>query len=356
MNAAELAAQFERFAQRECGTSPLYRRLAGGTAADPELLAIALTGDHGPKPNLFLASVHYLLLREAAADSGPDGTGSRAMLARFYPTLSGTEPTAGDPFPPFREYCLEHEAALRQLMSERLVQTNEVSRGAVLFAAYSWLSPRLGKRPLALIEVGASAGLLLFWDRYSYDFGDGQRHGDTASPVGIRCPLRGPLRPPAAAIRPEVRSRVGIDLNPVDVRDADVALWLRALVWGDQAERAGRLRAAIGVVTETPPRLIAGDALQVLPAVLASIPEDVLPVVFHSHTLNQFPPAARAEFDGLLASHSQAREIWRISMEWLTRPENPELEVSLYAGGARRETHTLAGYEAHGDWLEWLEA
>ena len=46
-------------------------------------------------------------------------------------------------------------------------------------------------RPLALIEVGASAGLNLLFDRYGYDYGAGRSAGDPSAPVRFTCALRG---------------------------------------------------------------------------------------------------------------------------------------------------------------------
>jgi len=361
---SELAQRFRRFAQRECDASPLYRRLAEGVADAPDLLAIAATGGVGPKPNLFLAAVQYLLLQDHEADCHADDRPPQRAesgnekpigisLSDFYPTVSHADPPPGDPYPFFHAFCLRHEKALRHLMTERLVQTNEVNRSAVLFAAYGWLAPRLEQRPLALIELGTSAGLLLLWDKYRYDYGDGSWHGALASPVAIRCLLRGAVRPPLLDAQVNVVSRTGIDLSPVDPRDADEAMWLQALVWGDQRERAERLRGALSVALQEPPKLVPGDALQELPAVLGAVPAGVVPLVFHSHTLNQLTPDARAEFHGLLSSQSRERDIWHISMEWLSGGEWPELEVSRYSQGTLRERHTLARYGAHGDWLEW---
>lgn len=366
MDMSELAQRFRRFAQRECDASPLYRRLAEGVADAPDLLAIAATGNAGPKPNLFLAAVHYLLLRDHEADCSCDNhrppqraeSGKEKpigiSLSDFYPTVSHADPPPGDPYPFFHAFCLRHEKALRHLMTERLVQTNEVNRSAVLFAAHGWLTSRIEQRPVALIELGTSAGLLLFWDKYRYDYGDGRWHGALASPVAIRCLLRGAVRPPLSDALVNVVSRTGIDLSLVDAREADEALWLQALIWGDQRERAERLRGALSVALQEPPKLVTGDALQELPAVLGAIPAGVVPLVFHSHTLNQFTPDARAEFHGLLSSQSRDRDIWRISMEWPSGGEHPELEASLYSRGALCERHSLARYGAHGDWLEWI--
>jgi hypothetical protein len=223
-----LARRFAGFAQRECHASPLYEQLALGIADDPQLLAIATQARQDqPTPNLFLAAVHFLLLQ-----------GLPHPLAAFYPSLSPTTPSAEDPYPSFHAFCLEHAEAIRSLIGTRLVQTNEVQRCACLLPAFTHVAARTGGRPLALVEIGASAGLNLLWDRYGYDYGDERRCGDANSPVQLACSIHGGLHPPLPAALPTVATRVGLDLHPLDVRDPDAALWLRALVWPDEVGRA----------------------------------------------------------------------------------------------------------------------
>jgi hypothetical protein len=344
-NLDDLARQFERFARLECERSPLYRRLALGVAGDPDLLSLAAPGQAGPKPNLLLASAHYLLLK-----------GERHRLAAFYPSVSGSAPPSENPYPDFRAFCLEHAAQIHDLMATRRVQTNEVARCAFLLPAFCLLALREPGRPLATVEVGASAGLLLLWDQYDYDYGDGRHYGSPESPLQLRCALRGSLRPPLLAALPAVAARVGIDLHPVDVRDPDEALWLRALVWGDQPERAERLRQAIAVAHRRPPRLVAGDALDALPEVLAGLPPEATTVVFHSHTMNQFIPEARRQFEKLLATYSARKVIYRLSLEGSPSGGQAQsaMELSVFTSGQKLEQQLLAYYHPHGEWLEWL--
>src|SRR5262245_59382616 len=146
-----LAQTFRRFGERECvPSSPLYGRLAIGIAGDAELLAIAATARARPVPNLFLAAVQFLLLQ-----------GIEHPLAAFYPGISGGTGgnPADDPFPVLCAFCLEHAGAIEQLLMTRRVQTNEVRRCACLLPAFAIAARRLGDRPLALVEIGASAGL-----------------------------------------------------------------------------------------------------------------------------------------------------------------------------------------------------
>ena len=68
---------------------------------------------------------------------------------------------------------------VRGVMRSRATQTNEAARCAALLPLLGLLDG-----PLALIEVGASAGLCLYPDRYSYDY-DGRPVG--ADPARSTC-------------------------------------------------------------------------------------------------------------------------------------------------------------------------
>jgi hypothetical protein len=360
-----LARRFERFARLEChGSSPLYERLSLGIAADPDLLALAAHARAGqPAPNLFLGAVHALLLG-----------GVQHPLARFYPSLTPHPDGEGAPNPPFRDFCLEHAAQIRALIATRLVQTNEVRRCALLLPAFAMVAQRAEGRPLAVIEAGASAGLNLLWDRYAYDYGDGAVAGDPSSPVRITCTVQGPHRPPIPASMPRVVARMGIDLNPIDVRDMDAVAWLRALIWPEHSERAALLERAVAVARAGPPSLLAGDALTVLPGVLDGVPENATICVVHTHTLNQFSPEARERFTELMDAHGARRDLYRISIADLFRDggvpgqspdrrglgnrtgspiqEHPLLGLVAYENGVKQE-QVLAACDGHGRWIAW---
>lgn len=151
-----LASRFIRFAREQCHNySPLYEKLAMGISRDRDILALAaMCRKEQPVPNLFLGSVHFLLQN-----------GARDPLSTFYPNLGGEPPPDEDPYPAFRAFVLQHREDIFTLISTRLVQTNEVRRSACLFPAFGVIAGRAGGKPLSLIEVGASAGLNLLWDR-----------------------------------------------------------------------------------------------------------------------------------------------------------------------------------------------
>lgn len=336
---------FLHFARIECpGSSPLYERLSYAIAKDDELLSLASHARLGqPIPNMLFAAVQYLLLG-----------GVQHRLAAFYPGLIEAAADSDDPFPVFRAFCLEHASTITMLLRTRLVQTNEVRRCACLLPAFGMIAEQDALRPLALVEVGTSAGLNLFWDRYCYDYGAASTYGDVTSPVVLRCELRGSGRLPAIKQLPKVAARIGIDLHPVDVRNADETQWLRALIWPEHAERVELLQRALEVARQEPPKMIAGDALDVLPGALREIPLDTTLCVVHSMTLNQFSREGRARFAELLAEQSRRSPIFEVSFEYRQREAPPQLEVISYGDGERTKVTLLARCQPHGKWIEWV--
>jgi hypothetical protein len=112
------------------------------------------------------------------------------------------------------------------------------------------------------------------------------------------------------------------------------------------------LTIAAQVARHDPPRLLAGNALDLLPAVLATIPRDHAVCVFHTHTINQFPPEDRVRLAVLLAEQAIGRRLHRVALEWLGET-HPRLELIAYQDSGPRE-QLLAYCGSHGEWLEWL--
>jgi hypothetical protein len=340
MNLDVLVQRFERFATLECkGSSPLYERLCTRIARDQDLLRLAAYARKGqPVPNLLLAAVHFLLLK-----------GAKHSLASFYPSLN-SQPTEGDPYPAFREFCLENRAAIIELISNRLVQTNEVQRSACLLPAFDLAAQG---RPLSLIEIGSSAGLNLLWDRYEYDYGDGKRYGISGSPVQISCELRGELRPLLSVALPAVDSRIGVDLNPIDVTNLEAVLWLRALVWPEHRKRAELLINALNLVRQDPPSLLAGNALDLLPGLLKKSEPETQPCVFHSFTVNQFSIPDRERLADIFRGFGAKRDLAVVSIEWSSEHRTPRIFLTFYRRGEKTEK-LLAYCDGHANWIEWL--
>jgi len=340
----DVAAEFEWYADWAADISPLYERLARGVAGDPDLLDIAAAAPEGqPAPQLLLAAVQNLLL-----------DGADHPLAEHYPTCTDDPVSPGevDPFPRFRSFCLDRETAIRDTVASRRVQTNEVGRSAVLFPAFARVARR-STDSLALVEVGASAGLNLCWDRYRYEYGDDGVHGDPDSSVVVESAVRGERGPPFPDTVPGVVHRVGVDLNPLDAADDDDARWLRSLVIPDQRARRERLAAAIDLVARDPPDLVAGDALDVLPAVLDEVPDEGALCVFSTLTLYQLGEDAIVELRDLLTERSRERTVHWLSDDLSADRDVPTYRHATLSGGDMEATQ-IAAYESYGEWVRWL--
>jgi hypothetical protein len=350
---AELADRFERFANETAGSSPLYAALCHGLAARPEAASVLLRAPRRQqRPNLLLAAVHDLLL-----------TGLEHPLAAYYPSVGGARPVDGEAVGTLLDLLDGHAEAVAARIATRSTQTNEVGRCAALWPAVHRIAAA-DDRPLALVELGASAGLLLHLDRYRYDLGG--QGGDPDAAVRIAPTLRGPV--PAVTADVRIDSRVGIDLAPLDASDEDDARWLCACVWPEETARLERLRAALGVAAHhADVELRTGDLVRTLPSTLAQVPDDHLPCVLHSATLAYLGAEDRQAVTETLAEVGRERDLARISLEgpflppfddWDERqaPDDPPyfvLGLTTWVQGRRRD-ELLGRLHPHGAWLRWF--
>lgn len=307
------ADRYAAFAVREAhGVSPAYERLALAVAGDEEVLArLGTLPPARQQPNLLFAVVRLL--------GGPVD-----------------DPAA------FPGFVVANWPAVEAEMWTRATQTNEAGRCALLLPVLAAL-----QQPLALLEVGASAGLCLYPDRYAYRYGD--RTLGSGEPV-LDCTLTGRTPPER---RPEVVWRAGLDLNPLDVTDpADVA-WLEALIWPEHTDRRARLRAAAAIAAADPPVLVRGDLADDLPSLAAQAPADATLVVFHSSVLYQVPPDRRTRFRGTvsrLPGHWIAVE----APEVLPYDELPPAPDATLHNVLALDGTPLAWTQAHGRSMTWF--
>ena len=249
---------YEGFAVCEAaGNSPTYERLAQGVAASAEIIErLDTLPEEKRQPNLLFASTRAM---GGPVDS-PDA---------------------------FISWVLENWDALATTMRTRRTQTNEARRCATLLPFITSV-----EGPLALLEVGASAGLCLYPDRWQYRYAD-VRVGDPDAPL-LTCDPVGAFTAPVRV--PEVMWRAGLDLNPLDVTDTEDVRWLEALIWPEQVERRALLHEALAIAQDDPALLMAGDLNDDLTTLAAQAPSDATLVVFHSAVLTYVTPAQRRRF------------------------------------------------------------
>jgi hypothetical protein len=245
----QISAQYRRFAEQEAsGKSPLYQALALGVAGDAAILGFLQTLPPAKRqPNLLFAAVRHV-------------TGTPSDWAGFRCSL------------------LTHLDAVRRVMLTRSTQTNEPARCATLLPVLARLP-----QPLALIEVGASAGLCLLPDHYGYDYGRVSLRPATTAPV-FACTANEAT--PIPSTMPRIVWRAGLDINPIDIADPEQAGWLETLVWPEQTQRLSNLRAAMQVAMAARPDIrkgnLLGDALKHL---CAEAPNEATLVIFHTAVL-----------------------------------------------------------------------
>ena len=214
------------------------------------------------------------------------------------------------------------------------------------------------------MDVGASAGLNLLCERYRIDYGATGATGPSDSPVRIACRIAGG-NPPIAGTLPPLVSRIGIDRSPIDLTDPDDARWLLACVWPDTG-RLERTGAAIRMAQEDVPKVIAGDANEVLPAVLGDLPSGANAVITTTWVFAYFSPEDRVRFVKLLEAESHSRTLAWLSAEGAgtvaafaanVSPDDVArshdvLGASIFEGGQARH-HFLGFVHEHGAWIDW---
>jgi hypothetical protein len=304
------------------GTSPLYERVAVALSESGEALrAIEAAPARKRHPMVILAALHDLAL-----------AGRAPALAAAYAAADG-DAAAGAAI----DTLLRMTDSVVALAVRRKTQTFETARCAVLYPAVAEAARRVGANAVGLIDVGRSAGLNLHVDRVGITYSNGQTLGDPSSPVQLSSSIVGD-RPLATRAMPEVVARVGIDLDPVDVTDAEDARWLRACLSPDQPERIARLDAEMALAATTPPLLLRGNAVEVLPDAVARVPADALPIATTTWALSRFPLESRLRFLHRLDDAAAGRAVAWVSAEGVgVAPAIPTL------GDRRASGHSIIG-------------
>ena len=309
---------YVRFARHEAhGVSATYEAFALAVAADDSLLQF-LGALPQPKrqPNLLFAAVRHLTGVPSSAEA-------------------------------FVAYATQHGDAVRRVMLTHSTQTNEPARCATLLPVLSRL-----RQPIALVEVGAAAGLCLLPDRYAYRYNDGPTLGASSAGAPV-FPCTANATTPIPARVPHVAWRAGLDLNPVDPTNDKHVDWLETLIWPEQHDRVARLRAALRIAARDRPAVHSGDLLTDLAALADTAPADATLVVFHSAVLGYVADrAARARFP------EQVRELDAV---WISNEAPGVFPEFLDGGQAPRNRFLLAvdgvpvaATGPHGQSIDWL--
>jgi hypothetical protein len=289
----------------------LYAELCRRYARDP-LAAEIVSQARGRGPLALLAGLHFLVLAGQASWEDP---------------------------------LAQHADFLADFVRRQGVQTNEVQRMWVLLPVF--LHATRGAVAVDIVELGASGGLNLVFDRYRYVY----EHGDWG-PRNATLALSGMERTPLPASLfthgLPVRSRIGIDRAPVDVTTPEGARLLESFVWAGQTERSARLRAAIDVVRDDPPTIVRGDITEALPGLLSELPEGGVTLVFQSSVFEYVHPSGRRRVREAL--DTSGRDVVFISTGQ-PRADPRSWGIRIYRPGREREFVGHADY--HGTWLDY---
>lgn len=259
---------------------------------------------------------------------------------------------APDPWLAFREVLADRGEWVARFIRKRTVQTNEVQRCWVLLPLFLRVA-QVAQRPLDLIELGTSAGLNLYWDRYHYRYEAGT-WGDPAASLQLGGEERSPVPAALLDVRVEVPRRCGIDLNPLDVTTEEGVRLLRS--FDSREEHRTRLQAAAETLRPDPPELLRGDYLDVLPTLLAERDAAALTVVFQTLSTVYLSDEQRARLSSIV--EVAAREG---PLAWISTPTPEEhgqrggdypLEIAAWPGIAR---HISARMNVRAEWMEWVE-
>lgn len=262
-----------------------------------------------------------------------------ADLARVYPPQNAGE----DDLWQVVAQKLVTKAAFINRFIDSPPQTNEVRRAAVLVAAGHWLAARYGL-PMRVLELGASAGLNLMWDRFAVSV-QGQVFGPAEAALTLVPEWQGPLPPQT---RPVVERRRGVDLNPLDPNED--ALRLRAYLWPDQPERMTLTNAAIACSTVSVDK---ADAIEWLDGQLEATPGQ-LRLIYHTIAWQYFPHPVQAKGTALIegagaAATANTPLAW-FGMEADDNPDGAGLSLRLWPGN---ETLSMGRVDFHGRWVKW---
>lgn len=294
---------------------------------------------HDAIPLRLAAAVHRIVL------SGRD-----ERLARHYPSVGGKP--GHDFTADFIAYMRDHIDEIDLALTQQ-VQTNEVGRSIVHLTMSHWLTTQ-DIATFDLLELGASAGLNLNFDKY-YACSGQLRMGDSQSAVRFMGDYftHTPNLPKTGA---QVHRKRGVDISPLDVTQSEDETRLLSFFWPDQKARIERTRAAIEIAKVSPPLVDSASADIWLQQQL-SRPFERATVVFHSIVWQYLGAGTQNGVREALASGAQ-RATPQTPLLWVRmEPAGPvaDVQVDVWDGSSLEPIHSrLAEVGYHGQNMNWL--
>ena len=237
---------------------------------------------------------------------------------------------------------------MKQIFQEKLVQTNEVRRSAYLYPLIASIYEH-EQKPLALIEIGSSAGLLLALDYYNYCYNNDLRINLHEHPFTIQSVNKGNPLPITIKTKPEIKERIGIDLNVVNLQNPDEYRWMQALIWPEHQERRQQFMEAKEINESVEKVMLEGDAIQLLSKAIQLINKNHQIVIFHTHVANQLPKEVKESLIDVLKKESTIRPLYHI----YNNLYDMDLHQDYISHGEVQSVRILPKPDGHARWFYW---
>lgn len=296
-------------------------------------------------------------LLEWPGDPQADALALRVAGALHRAVLENADPELGRAYRAHRIAPAQADAALAR-QQDRLAeylqsppQTNDPQRAAVLLGGFQVIAART-HRPLAICEIGASAGLNQVWDAYSYIFETWRWCLREPAPLTLRAEWQGGT-PPLAPL--EVHSRAACDIAPIDLGDEAQCRRLLSYIWADQDARLRRVAAAIAYARAQKVAVERRDAGAFIERQLAARPDNAAFVLYHSIVWQYIPQAEQRAITRAMKqagrNASEAAPLAWLAFEPGDARDGADLTLTLWPGG---KSTRLAEGDYHGRWVRWL--
>lgn len=220
-----------------------------------------------------------------------------------------------------------HSEEIREIVSTHRVQTTDPNRAAALYIGLQCAQRFFRAQDLYLVDLGCGAGILLYFDRFRYQFLTPDTSlkyrinacvGPPKSPVTVKCsvPRLSPWLQHQSS-PPGLVGRIGVDLRSIEIHKPAIRSWLQALLREAPAHSRNRLDAALLIASTREHEIIEGDVTEgLLYEVVSSLPPDCQPCLFHSHLLLQLSPEGRERLSAQYHQLSRERPLIVIGLEW----------------------------------------
>ncbi|MHA2253564.1 MAG: DUF2332 domain-containing protein [Candidatus Kariarchaeaceae archaeon] len=301
-----------------------------------------------PFPNILLGGVHFLILK-----------GFKHELSNYYATTDppkGIKPVDDNLKEIFIDFVKQYEEQIVEICKTKKVQTNEIGRCSFILPGLNYLNS-LTDKPIILVEIGASGGLLLNYHKYGLRYSHRKQiTGDPNSIVQLECEVIGSKVPPVLDL-PDIKMKVGIDLYPVRCSNPDEALWLQSLVWPKHIDRFRSLKSALEIcrIDLSSYNLVQGDGFRDIERYLENYTDSgSILCIYHSFAINQISKEEQQQYYNKLKSHTSNFDntIYELRINWLPESKHQLVLHKIHKGEIL--TTELANVHHHGRWIEWL--